>query len=131
MTRREDWLQRLWDTIDAWKARPFEWGTTDCCKFCAACVDAICDSAFTDALTYTNEAEARAWIASAGSLQDAVSDQLGLEPQVGYPRRGDVVLIDTPDGPGIGICVGSAVLIAGAAGIVSHPMTSRPHWRIG
>lgn len=129
MTRREDWLARLWETIEAWKDRPFEWGSADCCKFAAACVDAMTGETFAERLRYSTQTEALRWIAEAGSLQDAVSDHLG-EPQLGYPRRGDVVLLEGEDGGALGICTGDAFLGFREAGLVRVAYGSRPHWRI-
>jgi len=130
MERRADWLQKMWDTVEAWRPVPFEYGRADCCRFAAAVVDAMCDTDYLAALTYTNRTEAMEWIASAGSLELAVSAILGPAVQ-GYPRRGDVVLLDGEDGGAVGISVGDTFTAYQTAGLVRVAYQSATHWRIG
>ena len=127
--RRADWLQRMWDTLEAWRDVPFEYGRADCCRFAAAVVDAMCDTSHLAALTYTNRAEAAQWIADAGSIELAVSAVLGPSTQ-GYPRRGDVVLLPGDDGDAIGVSVGDTFVAYREAGLVRVTYHSTAHWRV-
>lgn len=47
-------------------------------------------------------------------------------------QRGDVVMHDTPDGPGLGVCVGSTFVAIADGGVIFPPMAAASAaWRIG
>lgn len=120
--RREDWLDKLWVTIDALTLEPFVWGQHDCCLFAAKVVDAMTDSTHADTLAthYSDEPTALAYIAAEGGLEAAVSTYLGTA-KTGRPQRGDVVLFEGEQGDTVGVCVGSTIVAAGPSGLVSVP----------
>ena len=70
---------------------PFEWGTSDCCRFVASCVETRTG---TNPLPwdYKTEAEAEALIEAHGSLANAISALLG-PPRDDEPQDGDVAMI--------------------------------------
>lgn len=133
MTRRPDWLERLWATIEATAAEgaAFEYGHHDCCLFVAQCVEAMTGTPIVDPLLgrYHDKPSALRFIAVEGGFVQAVSQFLG-DPEEGWPRRGDVALVDTPDGPGIGVCIGSEIVCA-HDGVAYQPARGGTVWRIG
>jgi len=66
---------------------------------------------------FTDEASARAFVELAGGMEAAVTSRLG--PPVAWPRamRGDIGLMPTQDGPGLGVCVGDTMAMMSPAGI--------------
>lgn len=133
MNRREDWIDHLWVAINEAvdRAPVFAYGSHDCCTFVARCVDAMTGSdLLADLQTrYTDKTSALRFIAEAGGFTEAVSSFLG-QPEHGWPRRGDVVLVDTQDGPGVGVCIGPDVAVA-HDGVALQPVTSGLVWRVG
>lgn len=122
MSRRDDWVAQMWDTIEAHGGVTFEWGVNDCCLFTARVIDAISgtDHELDLQAAYSDEATALAYIASHGDLQTAVSFHLG-EPSEGRAQRGDAVMVDGGEGHAIGICVGSTVACLQQEGLIYLP----------
>lgn len=131
MNRREDWLDRLWAEVDACASLSFEYGTHDCCTFVARAVEAMTGESIVAPLAerYQDKRTALHFIAAEGGLEQAVSVFLGT-PELGWPRRGDVALVGTEDGPGLGVCIGELVACA-HDGIAYIPSTFTTVWRIG
>lgn len=125
--KRLDWLDRLWDTIEAHRPLPFRWAGTadahDCCTFAAACVDAISGRNLVSTMLelYQDEAGALAVIDAHGGLEDLVSSFLGAPAQLGFMQRGDVVVAERDGQKFVGICVGREIISAGPTGLVLNP----------
>lgn len=131
--RVDRWENRLLEIIDEWKSRPFEWAVNDCCVFAARCVDVITGSDWVGDLgqCYHDKASAYAYIAAEGSIEASVTKRLGDPVPRLLARRGDACLVDTPDGPGVAVCVGSVALIPGPNGLISKPLRSViKAWRV-
>lgn len=133
--RHWNWVELLHKAIDAAEKTPFDFGTANCGLFAASCIDAIvADSHRLDELksNFHDEASARAFVSAAGSMQEAVAARLG--PSVAWPlaRRGDVCLMPTQDGPGLGVCLGLNVAMMAPSGGLSYIRTSEAlcAWRI-
>lgn len=122
MSRRDDWVEKLWGQVEDHFGSPFEWGVNDCCLFAARVVDAMTDGAFEVELQsqYSDEATALAYIASHGSLEAAVTSHLG-NPAEGRAQRGDVVMCANSGNPCVGVCVGGTVACVGQSGLVFLP----------
>lgn len=132
MNRREDWLDRMWTTIEAHNGQPFVWGNNDCCSFTAKVVDAMCDSNFVEQLSekYSDEESAIRYIVEEGGMQRAISGYLG-DPKVGRAKRGDVVLFEGALGETLGICVGGTIASVNDSGVVYFPRsTTICYWTI-
>lgn len=129
--RRDDWLDRLWAEVDACASLSFEYGTHDCCTFVARAVEAMTGDPLVAPLAerYHDKRSALQFIAAEGGLVQAVSVFLG-QPEEGWPRRGDVALVETEDGPGVGVCVGEQVACA-HDGVAFRPATFTTVWRVG
>lgn len=118
MSRRDDWVERMWLAIEDHSDAEFLWGVNDCCLFVARVVDAMTDSGFELELAsqYSDEESALSYIASHGSLEAAVTYHLGATAE-GRAIRGDVVLCANEGTPCLGICVGGTVACVGQTGL--------------
>lgn len=108
--RYQDWPMRLKEVIHASETKPFAWGEFDCCLFAADCVLATIgvDVAADWRGTYDSRESAAALLASLGGAA-TLADSVLPGRRLPYPmmaQRGDVVLIETPDGQALGICAG-------------------------
>lgn len=131
--RRDDWLDRLWKTIEAAEHRPFFFGA--CTQLAAECVDAMTGSEWLPAIRglYARERRARALIRQAGGLAPIVCERLGPSTPPLTARPGDIVLLEfpRPSGPALGISVGSRIACAGDPGVVYLPAhATLAVWRI-
>lgn len=124
--RFEDWPRRLAAAIEAARGRPFCWGTHDCALFAAGVVEALTGKDFAAELRgrYTTRAEAVALLGARGGLEAVVTTALGSpRAYTALAQRGDVVMIDTDDGPALGICNGATAACAGPEGLQFAPMS--------
>lgn len=39
--RVQGWEEKLIETVESWKVKPFKWGKADCCGFALACIKAV------------------------------------------------------------------------------------------
>lgn len=108
MTRIDGWQDAFFAYLEIARVTKFEWGTQDCCLFAADVVDTITGSTFRAQLAacYTDEISALAYIASFGSLEDAVSSWLGAPQAPNFAGPGDIVIATLDNGPTIGVCLG-------------------------
>lgn len=134
MARREDWPLRLNAAIEAARERPFSWGKQDCCMFAAGVVRDLTGkdlaAPFRDA--YAGRDEAGLLLAELGGVEALATAFLG-EPLPGpaFAQRGDVVMVQTDEGPALGICDGAAAWFPGPRGLVHRPMGDwRKAWRV-
>ena len=131
--RRVDWLPRLREVVKFHQAEPFAYGTNDCVLFAARCVDAMTDSNW---LRYvrercSDEATSKAYIESEGSIEAGVTRRFGEPKGPLTARRGDLCLIETPWGPGLGVCLGTDVATPGVEGLVKTPLErALKAWRV-
>lgn len=130
--RRADWVARLRETVQAWQAAPFKYGTTDCGRFAATCVDAITGRDTLLSLGYVDQRTARRFLAREGGMTAAVTRRLGPASNLpALPRRGDVCLVDGHDGPSLGVALGTAVAVLTEDGLEYAPVSAvQLHWRV-
>ncbi|URF05493.1 DUF6950 family protein [Cupriavidus campinensis] len=133
MKRLTDWPTRLADFIEARRARAFSWGDSDCCLF-------VCDGI--EAMTgtdpgerwrglYQSEKGARRVLRDNGGVAGLASLILGSPRPPALAGRGDVVLIDTPGGEALALCVGANIVAQGVAGLEFHPISAaKAAWKI-
>lgn len=130
--RYPDWTDRLFAAVAERERAPFAWGRNDCVLFAAACVDAMTDSDWVAALSrlYHDEATGRAYVASSGGIEAAVTARLG-EPVAGIPRRGDVCLLREGSGAWLGVGMGTTIAAPGPDGVIYLPLRAAvKHWRV-
>jgi hypothetical protein len=118
--RFENWPERLAEEVRAAKSRPFVWGTHDCASFVSRVVEALTGINWKDTfLAYTDAAGAQDILNEQGSLEELVTECLGEPIPALTAQRGDVCLIELPEGLHgehgpfvLGICDGSRVVVA-------------------
>lgn len=122
MMRLEQWSTRLAEVIESARERPFDWRAHNCATFAADCVHAMTGQRLHEAFAarMTSARAARRAMRDLESLTDAV---LGVDRRVpiAFARRGDVVLVPTPDAAALAICLGTAAAAVGPAGLVFVP----------
>lgn len=111
--KHPDYINRLIACIEEAAKKPFDYGGFNCGLFAAECIDAqVINSTRVEELRaqFTDEASAKAFVATAGSMEAAVTARLG-EPSSNWATavRGSVCLMPTQDGPGLGVCMGVQV----------------------
>lgn len=131
--RQQDWPTKLNRFIASQSAVPFAWGERDCCLF-------VCDAI----QSFTGSDPGERWRGMYSSFKGAqrlIQNNDGVSGLAriafGDPipsalaQRGDVVLVDTPKGEALAICVGDKMAAQGDAGIVFMPMTAaKAAWKI-
>ncbi len=131
--RRKDWVSRLLAVVDDAQGRPFEWGQHDCCLFAARCIDAVTGSFWAGSLDacYQDEATALAYIKAEGGIRASVSRRFGDPVPPLLARRGDLVLVDSPLGEAVTVCVGPSLVGAAPSGLTVLPLSAGLcAWRI-
>lgn len=133
--RKPNWLPILREVIKFHENEPFEYGKNDCVLFAARCVDAMTGSNWLVFVRETagcrDEATSKSFIESEGSIEDGITRRFGDPVLPLAARRGDLCLINTPWGPGLGICIGTEVLAPGENGLVKTPLSSAlKAWRV-
>lgn len=122
--RREDWPSRLAAFVEAKRAAPFGWGSHDCVTMAAAWIEeATGIDPVADIRGWDDALSAARTIEALGGLRQAVTDRLGPEIGPAFAQRGDIVLHEETERPGLGVCVGelfAAPLDEG--GVVLVPM---------
>jgi hypothetical protein len=125
--RHAAWPTRLALHLQARQFAPFVWGSNDCCSFAIDGVVAVTGHDYMAPLRgqYSTAAQAARLMRDAGGLQALVCQHLGAtRPQAAQAQRGDVVLLPTPHGPALGLCVGAQAIAAGELGTVAYSMTA-------
>lgn len=133
MVRREDWPLRLAAFVEAARARPFSYGDWDCCLMAAAWVNEATgvDHAADLCGRYADEPGAAALLADRGGVQAIATAALGNPIRPAFAQRGDLVMIETPRGPALGVCIGADAVFPGARGAQWVPMAQWRHaWRV-
>lgn len=116
---------------------PFAWGTHDCCLFVADYLLAI-DSSLGDIAApfrgrYHSQLSAFKVLRDAGlhDLETTFNHLLGSSCSVLALRRGDVVLLETPDGDVMGLFGGSQCFALAQHGVVAYPKQAiKMGWQI-
>lgn len=107
-------------TLKLWRSTLFEWGERDCMLSVGDHVASVGGVDITPEYrgTYATEAAALARVAADGGAV-AIFTRFGLPDRLGAPARGDIGLIDTGDGDGIGaLCTGDAVALRLERGVI-------------
>jgi len=131
--KAQDWTERLWQTINFWQDKPFEYGVNDCCLFAARCADATSGSSWVEDLEsrYHDTRSALRYLKDSGGIEAATTERLGEPVPRLQARRGDVCLVETPDGRALAVCVGASVVVPGASGLITKPLREViKAWRI-
>lgn len=133
MERLLDWPVRLADFIEARRERAFSWGGSDCCLFVCDGIEAMTgtDPGARWRGLYLSEKGARRVLRDNGGVRGLASLILGEPIPPLLAGRGDVVLIDTPDGEALALCIGANIAAQGTTGIEFHPPSAaKAAWKV-
>lgn len=131
--RLEDWPERMVSFIEARRERPFSWGTSDCALFVCDAVEAITgvDPAARWRGMYGSEKGARRLMRDNGGIRGLADMAFGQGVPPALAGRGDAVLVDTPTGEALALCLGGKLAAQGASGIEFLPTSAgKAAWKI-
>ena len=111
--------------VDKYTRAPFEYGLTDCCRFAGECTEAMTGKNIAARFGYSNEQEANDLIASYGSLEKLMDDELGDEVSGEYePKDGDVALCKTTAGfELVGVVYRGVLIVLTKTGVMDWPLS--------
>ena len=124
--RLANWPRLLAEYLAANRHRSFEFGVFDCCVFAAGAIQSMTGKDSLEAYrgSVTDARTSARLLDDNGGLGKMVGDILSEVP-ISFAQRGDIVLMDSPDGRGVlGVCTGSDVAYVQAAGIELVPLLS-------
>lgn len=134
MTRLRDWQSRFARLVAETRARPFVWGTHDCCLWAADAVEATMgrDPAAKWRGSYSTQAQALALLGSLGGLP-GVAALGGSEIAVAFAITGDIGLARWPDGtPSLAVCAGGPRwLVVADHGLLTLEDCASRAWGVG
>lgn len=133
MVRFPDWPVRLAAFVEARRERAFSWGDSDCCLFVCDGIEAMTgvDPGARWRGLYASEKGARRLLRDNGGVIGLATLAFGAPFVAALAGRGDVVLIDTPDGDALALCVGNVTAAQGMNGIEFQPITAaKVAWKI-
>lgn len=118
--RIQNWPHALAEYVRSRQETPFEWGAHDCAHFAAGAVAAITGE-YPKFPRYKTERAALKLIAQK-TLRERAGDILGPEIDVSMAQRGDVVMvIDSINGPSLGVCFGENSMFVSKQGLHQVP----------
>ena len=129
-SRLPEWPKRMSEALAAASNVPFAWGTHDCGIFACDVVKAITGvdlvsgvrGLYSDAAGSVRVLRA---VYGTNDLTTIATNLLGDPIPITLAKRGDMVLLDIPGGPALGICCGAEAAGAGPEGLTMIPMD---HW---
>lgn len=138
--RFADWPARLHEAIEQGKRTAFAWGTADCALWACDVVKAMTDVDLAAPLRGTYSTEGGAQLAMLGfagrgglaATCTAIAAAHGLTEEAwAIAMRGDLVLVETPAGPALGVCIGGRAAFLAATGLAFLPMSRAIRcWRV-
>lgn len=127
------WYEALDAFVDDRGARPFAWGSNDCCTLAADWVQAARgEDPMTDLRGLdTMEAAARS-LHQEGGILAAVTRRMGDPLPGAFAQVGDVAMVrHNGDRLSMGVCVGAFVAAPGVAGLLMVPINqAEAAWRV-
>lgn len=131
--RIEGWEQKLDAIIESKRNQPFDWADNNCMGFVAEAQKTITgETSFPEVLeNIGSKRNALKLILENGpSLTDWVDKHLEQIP-ITMAQRGDIVDVETCEGPAMGLCIGPKAVFIGKNGIEYVPLTSLIRaWRL-
>jgi hypothetical protein len=125
IVRLPDWPERLHDLIENRREAVFCWGQRDCCMFAADVMLAMTGVDFAAALRgrYSTAKGAARLLKRHGGVEGVANRHLRQIPKLSA-GRGDIVSIDTPDGPALAVCLGRQIAAQGQQGLLFMDMNA-------
>jgi len=133
MQRLEDWPTRLAEFIEARRERAFSWGDSDCCLFVCDAIEAMTgsDPGGRWRGLYSSEKGARRVLRDNGGVSGIATLVLGAAVPAALAGRGDVALIDSPNGEALALCLGGLIAAQGPDGIKFLDMKqAKAAWKV-
>lgn len=131
--RLEDWPTRLANFVEARRERAFCWGGSDCALFVCDAIEAMTgtDPGGRWRGLYSSEKGARRVLRDNGGVRGIATLVLGEPCSPAIAGRGDVVLIETPGGEALAICIGVQIAAQGVEGIEFLPISAaKAAWKV-
>ena len=126
--QRQKQREQLARFLKTHSQQPFAWGRFDCCLFAADCV--ALQTGIDYASEFRGHYQTRIGAARAlkkvgfTSIEQAISAKLGQPINAKLCQRGDVVLLERPDGTqAAGVLFGGAVFATGEHGLERLPLS--------
>lgn len=120
---KHNWQTQLIKFIQHNRDRPFEWGSFDCCLFVADAINLMTgrDIAADFRGRYRSKSGATRALKKygKGSIKATFEHLLGKAQTGIHFKRGDICLINTPEGDAVGIYLGEVVWTTGQQGLVA------------
>lgn len=123
--RIEGWENRLEELVQSKRNQPFNWANNNCMGFVAEAQKTITgETDFPEVLeNLKNKNNALKLVLKNGSLTDWVNKHLEQIP-ITMAQRGDIVDVETCEGPAMGLCIGSRAVFIGKDGLEYVSLTS-------
>lgn len=125
MKRLDQWPEALNALVQSRQNAPFVWGTHDCCLFACDAVQAITGVDLAENIRghYSSKVGAARMIKRMGGTVETLAERVCAAfqlPEIPLPKagRGCLLLLDTPEGPSMGVCIGPVGAFAGPSGLV-------------
>lgn len=120
--RRDDWPERLMEVVDRHAAMPFAYGVSDCWTLAADAIEAMTGERPYAGVRYASKAGAARALAKRGfaTVEAALAAILPDVPAA-MAGRGDVGVVETPDGPAAVVCTGLYFAGKGEGGLDHVP----------
>lgn len=133
LMRKEGWERLLAEFVEQRLNDTFQYGVRDCCLFVCDGIEAMTgtDPGSRWRGLYTSEKGARRVLRDNGGVAGLAGLVLGAPVVAALAGRGDVVLIDTPDGEALALCIGAQIAAQGREGIEFHALASaKSAWKV-
>ena len=108
--------------ISRWSRRKFRYGAVDCCQFAGDIVREVTGRNPMDAFSYSSREEAEEIIRSHGGLEAAVSATLGEPVGTDQAEDGDVLMVDSEQGPAVATCYRGRAIVLTPNGPMDWPL---------
>lgn len=120
MNRLPDWLPRLAAYIASVRGAPFAYGSFDCALFAAGAVEAMTGVDLSEGLRgkYTTAPDGAIALARQGFMSpvDLAATHFA-RVTAAQLQVGDIAVVDTPDGPALGVVQGGYIYVAAPTGL--------------
>lgn len=110
--------------LQRWSHRPFEYGVTDCCQLAGELVAERFGRNPMKEFSYSDKRSAMRVIAEHGGLENAVTATLGEPVSVDQAEDGDVLLVESEQGPAVATCFQGQAIVLTPNGPVNWPLAT-------
>lgn len=123
--RHRDWQSRLQACLAERRARPFAWGSHDCCLFvCDAVLSMTGHDPAADVRGYRTERQAVRLVKQLGGMRAIGAARFGVEIVPALAQTGDVALIELDGRESLALCGGGHWIAPGLDQLEVLPITT-------